>query len=781
MIKSRKKSISILITIVFVMTMLLPVGGAFAADMYYVPNPQTVADDTTGQTLGSIFVEVPGGILNAGDQIDIDLPSDFDIVDAGVAGFADDIAVAAGNTPAKSIAVGVPANARGETNEAAVTDVLAVINDSNSISITLDSSYPGADDGESTFIRIYFNAVDIADGASGDITATITGFGGFVNGKVVLGTVTAGKATVSVKDTVNLAGDGSIENITILESSAGALDADAQSVKLILPRGMTWDLTGAGVTVSGGGALVLGDPVADPAIPALSGEGTDTLSLYVKTKSTGTKAKIDLTGLAISIDESKAKYGDIEVRVRGKSDVEPSSIIIGSYNELGESVSTDADLETVIAGKYNQEINSIFVNENAAGSLVLNRTITFKLPAGAIWTSVGNNYSDSGATLTFAGFVGNDYRTIKYTVTATSTDAAEIELDDLEIALAPDFEGNVKVEVGGTQGIRDTLTVAEAVPNVTATVDEKAEVKIGMKNQVVADIVIKEGDAEAIEGDLDLIVTLPTGVEFSSVPSVEVTEGDLDIDENDVKRANGNRELIIPIDNSSNDASTIVISDVKLTVDRTVAEGDIIAEISGPAVAQVNDIDAINTDFTDADLDTKNVFEIDVDGTGVDFIELDARANLAEEGFFPNNEVAAEVAIAKVATPAPGDITASASFQISSTTYTLNGVEMTMDVAPYIKGDRTYLPIRYVAYALGLNDSNILWDGVAQKVTLIKGDKVVQLTIGSNILLVNGASITMDVAPEIVSDRTMLPIRHVAEVLGADVGWDPVTQTVTIN
>ena len=40
-------------------------------------------------------------------------------------------------------------------------------------------------------------------------------------------------------------------------------------------------------------------------------------------------------------------------------------------------------------------------------------------------------------------------------------------------------------------------------------------------------------------------------------------------------------------------------------------------------------------------------------------------------------------------------------------------------------------------------------------VTLIKGDRVIQVKIKSKVMLINGASITMDVAPEIKSGRTM--------------------------
>jgi hypothetical protein len=104
-----------------------------------------------------------------------------------------------------------------------------------------------------------------------------------------------------------------------------------------------------------------------------------------------------------------------------------------------------------------------------------------------------------------------------------------------------------------------------------------------------------------------------------------------------------------------------------------------------------------------------------------------------------------------------------------------------MDVAPYIKNDRTYVPYRYLALALGVAEDDIVWDAAAQKVTVTKGENTVEAVIGSTTLTVNGSAVTMDVAPEITNDRTMLPARFLAEALGATVGWDPATQTVVFE
>jgi len=135
---------------------------------------------------------------------------------------------------------------------------------------------------------------------------------------------------------------------------------------------------------------------------------------------------------------------------------------------------------------------------------------------------------------------------------------------------------------------------------------------------------------------------------------------------------------------------------------------------------------------------------------------------------------------------------------ISTSTFVIGGMELItattdesgnvttttikMDVAPYVKNDRTYMPVRYVANSLGVPDENITWDDSTQTVTMTNDNTVIQLTIGDPVMLVDDSQVQMDVVPEIAPPgRTMLPLRYVAEGLGADVKWDEENQEVIIS
>jgi diketogulonate reductase-like aldo/keto reductase len=121
------------------------------------------------------------------------------------------------------------------------------------------------------------------------------------------------------------------------------------------------------------------------------------------------------------------------------------------------------------------------------------------------------------------------------------------------------------------------------------------------------------------------------------------------------------------------------------------------------------------------------------------------------------------------------------SLRIGEPTISVNGVEGPIDengTVPVIQDGRTLLPVRAVVEAMG---GNVEWDDATRTVTLTQGGIVIEMVIGSATLRLNGAPQTMDVAPAIISSRTMLPIRFIAEGFGYAVSWDGATRTVTIT
>ncbi len=121
-------------------------------------------------------------------------------------------------------------------------------------------------------------------------------------------------------------------------------------------------------------------------------------------------------------------------------------------------------------------------------------------------------------------------------------------------------------------------------------------------------------------------------------------------------------------------------------------------------------------------------------------------------------------------------------FIVGSTTYYVNGLPLKMEVAPFIKDGRTFVPVRFVAQPFG---AQVVWNDREKKVTLIHTN-LIELWIGNPVAKVNGVDTMVDpnnpsIAPFIVSGRTMLPLRFVSESFGAQVSWDEKLKKVTIE
>ncbi|MBI3945884.1 MAG: hypothetical protein HY321_08190 [Armatimonadetes bacterium] len=95
-----------------------------------------------------------------------------------------------------------------------------------------------------------------------------------------------------------------------------------------------------------------------------------------------------------------------------------------------------------------------------------------------------------------------------------------------------------------------------------------------------------------------------------------------------------------------------------------------------------------------------------------------------------------------------------------------------------IVAGRTLLPLRTTAEVAG---GQVAWDPQARRATILRGDDRVVVTVGRSRILVNERPVPIDVPPQIIEGRMMVPARAVAEGLGASVAWEPGTRTVRVQ
>ena len=119
--------------------------------------------------------------------------------------------------------------------------------------------------------------------------------------------------------------------------------------------------------------------------------------------------------------------------------------------------------------------------------------------------------------------------------------------------------------------------------------------------------------------------------------------------------------------------------------------------------------------------------------------------------------------------------------QIGNPVMAVNGTEKAIDnegTTPLIQNDRTLLPVRAIIEEIG---GSVGWNGEKNEVTLNYGDDEIKLTIDNTDAFLNGNKVVLDTAPTIIGDRTMLPIRFIAESFKFDVKWEAETQKVIIT
>ncbi len=106
----------------------------------------------------------------------------------------------------------------------------------------------------------------------------------------------------------------------------------------------------------------------------------------------------------------------------------------------------------------------------------------------------------------------------------------------------------------------------------------------------------------------------------------------------------------------------------------------------------------------------------------------------------------------------------------------INGMKLNVDAAPYISNGRTMVPLRFIAE---LFDFNVEYDNGLVKIS--KNGSVFETRIGTRVYTMNGQEKEIDTESCIVNDRTMVPVRVIAEAFGMQVGWNGDDKVVTIK
>lgn len=664
-----------------------------------------------------------------------------------------------------------------------------------------------------------------ATGSSGDdiVLSIDEQSSNFTGGDYTIAHISGGGTTTTVSGTVkSYTYQNGIKaaEVRVREDSVNSLSSGLQLLKLTLPKEVKWnsalfdDISGAFIEPTSYTEYSSNTSNSDM---LSNGPGSyyttnDGRVLVVCVDTSYNDSSIQNAYFTPLIDiKKKAAEGDITLTVQsllaefGNKIDTASGLTIAIYGEEKVSVTSldDDDLPTIVAGQITDTDDEYFwtmftIKESVGGALTRGRDITVELPSEVQVVTSAQGYSgadprfsfkkedglkeaDKGENLSVLNLDYNDGPNIDEDTSEFSFEAPDTGdsargktwkgnegntmIVFIPVTVKANFSGDIVATISGKDFSDTEVTLGKVVAplNLSTSV---TNVVNGAQNQALATITLTESEPGYIGKNTKadkIILKLDTkGIKYGYAldnAKAEVTDGDLEIDE-DVEYDYEKDEpgtMVITVKNDSTDASTIEITGVTIDLARSLAEG------------QYNlGILALDEDYYTAAGEVKE-----------DAVVENALFN---DGVFGGDK---EVVIGS--TPYINITTASdtdqqsmiSTFVIGETTYTVNGKEETMDVAPYIdSANRTMLPIRFVANALGIDDDSISYgSGTA---TISGRGNVVTVTTGSQVLGCSNGDIKMDTVAVNSNNRLYVPVRFIAQALGASVSWDQATQTVTL-
>ncbi|MDF2597028.1 MAG: N-acetylmuramoyl-L-alanine amidase, partial [Clostridia bacterium] len=181
-------------------------------------------------------------------------------------------------------------------------------------------------------------------------------------------------------------------------------------------------------------------------------------------------------------------------------------------------------------------------------------------------------------------------------------------------------------------------------------------------------------------------------------------------------------------------------------------------------IARLNDQTAVSNDISIATLR---------DGGGGG----SSRPTTPEAPVIPTTPAVPEAPVQQTTPAAPATVAISLTNGLASK----DGKELVLSVKPYIENGRTMVGVRDMAALLNVDSKDIVWDAKNKAILIKTGNKEIELVVGRGYAVVNGEKVEIDVTPQIKDGRTVLPIAHIARILGMKIEFDAVTKEARLS
>lgn len=608
---------------------------------------------------------------------------------------------------------------------------------------------------------------------TGDVIATFTSNKTqFKTASEVIATAYDGDVTIESEGVVTFVEDSSdnvknIKEITIKGLTNGAVTNEEITLKLKGNYEFNYDEDAQAFLDEDGTPVAIADIVTclnDNVTVTVGDFDEDELHFTITNLDANQVPIITIGGFAIKTTKD-CDPGDVAKITVSSKDFDSNTLEVAKMVEEAVTYTVeDDDLPTIWAGKVYDETNTLelAIEENTGDILNTSRKATFTFPEGIEVVGIDVDGVETSGTYKFKSEIDENVVTIWNYGEKAESDATDMTIKFI-LNAAPTFSGDVKVTLGGEF---DDVELKLATVKAPYTVEAKtSEVLIDYRYVPVNEIVITEAE-EGILEEGDVIMLQVEKMDFEDAGKYEVTSGDIEVDVTINDDANNTAQLEVEVKDDSTEASTITISGLELYLDRTLPVG-------GYALENVG---AWDTDYNnDRANDACNILWEN---------SAEKKDDYDKNGIFKYSAVTVNDSYVEVVTAGRDQDDSSTTrkivITIGSTTMAVGTETITLDAPAYINSDNyTMLPLRAVSEAFG---ATVGWDDASRTVTLMMGQRIVSMTIGSKTMYINGTPVAMNTAPEIVSERTFLPVRDLCNALGiTKIDWNEASATVTLN
>ena len=443
---------------------------------------------------------------------------------------------------------------------------------------------------------------------------------------------------------------------------------------------------------------------------------------------------ITIGGFALKATKS-CDAGDVAKITISSKDFDSVTLEVAKMVEEAVTYTVeDDDLPTIWAGKAYDETNTleVAIEENTGDILNTSRKATFTFPDGI---EVVNAEFDGTDNSDFTWSIDENVLEIRYFSTDEESDETDMTVKFI-LNAAPTFSGDVDVTLGGEF---DDIELTVATVKAPYTVEAKtSEVLIDYRYVPVNEIVITEAEDGLLE-EGDMIVLGVEKMDFEDAGTYEVTEGDIEVDVEIDESPSGHMYedgnyayLVVEVTDDSTEASTITISGLELYLDRTLPVGGYALKNIGGTYTEDDTTKAYNILWENSS-DNEDIYDEESDDME------------AGNGIFKYKAVVCNDSYVEVVTQArdQDDSTTNRKIVITigATTMAVGTETITLDTPAYINSENyTELPLRAVSEAFG---ATVGWDDASRTVTIMMGQRIISMTIGSKTMYINGTPVAM--------------------------------------